>query len=122
MQIATLSYQYNPKENGDGRAKLHRRVLTTIINPHKKPKQRQSLYSKLSINSTDPLPPIINNGQRRSSIRVKGSSLPSSKLGETFPNSFSHQSRSQSRQSNKSENLNRRSRSVCFTRKTYYFE
>ncbi len=122
MQIATLSYQYNPKENvnGDSRAKLyHRRVLTTIRNPQKKSKIRQTLYSKLSAHSNDALPPIRNSVPRRSSMRVKGSSLPSSKLGETLMNSFYHQSRSQSRQSNKSENLIGRSRSVCFIRKKY---
>jgi hypothetical protein len=93
MQIATLSYQYDPKENvnGDSRAKLrHRRVLTTLTNPQKKYKHRQSFLSSLSTNSTIPLPPIARDGKRPSSIRIKGSSLPSSKLGESSAVSFNH--------------------------------
>jgi hypothetical protein len=124
MQIATLSYQYDPKENvnGDSRAKLrNRRILTTLANPQKKSKQRQSLFSDLSIHSNVPLPPIARNGKRPSSIRIKGSSLPSSKLGESSANLFNHQSRSHSRQSNKSDISGVRSRSVCLEKKTHIF-
>jgi len=119
MQIATLSYQFNPKDNvnGDGRAKLHhRRVITTLTNPQKKSKQRPSLRSTLSTYSNGPLPPIKNGFQHRDSIRTKGSSLPVSKLGETSAHSFGYRSRSHSRQSNISEHVDTRSRSVCLTR------
>lgn len=120
MQIATLNYQYKPKENvnGDSRAKLcHRHVLTTITNTQKKPKQRQSLHSKLNGHFGGALPPI-KNGSRRNSMRIKGSSLASLlKIGDTSAYSFHHQSRSQSRQSNNSENLDGRNRSVCLEKK-----
>ncbi|CAF0906278.1 unnamed protein product [Rotaria sp. Silwood1] len=105
MQIATLNYQYNPKENvnGGSRTKLHQRqILSTITNPPKKNKQRRSLFSDLSIHSNVPLPPIKTNGKRPSSIRIKGSSLTSSKLGDTSIYSIPHRSRSHSRQSNRS--------------------
>lgn len=116
MQIATLNYQYKPKENvnGDSRAKLcQRHILTTITSSQKKVKQRQSLNSDWTIHSNGQLPPIIKNGPRRSSIRINGSSVPSSKLGEPSAHSFQRQSRSNSRQSNKSENFDLRNRSVC---------
>lgn len=115
MQIATLSYQYNPKENANGntRARLrHRQVLTTITSPPKKNKPRQSLFSDLSTYSSVPLPPIKKSGKRPSSIRIKGSGLSSAKLGDTSIYSFHHQSRSHSRQSNRTERSHARSRSV----------
>jgi hypothetical protein len=115
MQIATLSYQYDPKENvnGDSRAKLrHRQVLTTISNPQKKPKQRRSLLSDLSTRSNVPLPPITKSGKRPNSIRIKGNSLTSSKIGDTSAYSFKQPLRSRSRQSDKSEISGARSKSV----------
>ena len=121
MQIATLSYRYKPKENGhdEHRARLCRRqILTTITtNPTKKIKSRRSLHSSdittQSFNNGQ-LPLINHNSQRRSSIRIQGSSLPSSKLGESSAYSFNHQQpRSRSRQSNLSDHLDGRSRSVC---------
>ncbi|CAF2597731.1 unnamed protein product [Rotaria sp. Silwood2] len=114
MQIATLNYRYNPKENvnGDSRTKLrHRQILTTITNPQKKHKRR-SLFSDLSTHSNVPLPPIKTKGKRPSSIRIKGSSITSSKLGDTSAYSVPHQSRSHSRQSNRSNISGARSRSV----------
>ena len=115
MQIATLSYRYKPKEKGnvDNRAKLfHRQILTTITNPTKKIKQRRSLHSDLTGQTNGQLPPINQAVPRRTSIRIQGSSLPSSKLGDTSAYSFQHQSRAHSRQSNKSDHLDGRSRSV----------
>jgi len=116
MQIATLSYQYDPKENlnGDHRAKLRQqRIRTTLTYPQKKQKQRQSLLTDITANSLQALPPIAKNGKRPSSIRIKGNSLPSSKLGDSSAFSFNHQSRSHSRLSNKSELSGVKSRSVC---------
>lgn len=118
MQIATLSYRYKPKENGhdDHRAKLSRRqILTTIMtNPTKKIKSRRSLHSDLTRQSNNgQLPPINSTPQRRSSIRIQGSSLPSSKLGESSAYSFHQPSRSRSRQSISSDHPDGRSRSVC---------
>jgi hypothetical protein len=116
MQLATLSYQYKPKENinGDSRAKLcHRHLRSTVTNVEKKPKQRRSLYSDLTLHSNGQLPPITTSARRRSSMRIRGSSLPSSKLGDLSSHSFHHQSRSHSRLSNSSEHFDTRSRSVC---------
>lgn len=113
MQIATLSYQYDPKDSGNGnsRAKLHQRqILTTIVNPTKKSKPRRSLFSEFT-HSSGPLPPIKQNTRRRNSIHIKGSSI-SSKIPDTSAYSLRNQSRSQSRQSNRS-NVSGRSRSVC---------
>ncbi|CAF0858056.1 unnamed protein product [Rotaria sordida] len=115
MQIATLSYRYNPRENvnGDHQAKLrHRQILTTITNPEKKHKQRRSLFTDLSAHSNVPLPPIKTNGKRPSSIRIKGSGIASSKLGDSSAYSLPHQSRSHSRQSNRSILSGARSRSA----------
>ncbi|CAF3201971.1 unnamed protein product [Rotaria socialis] len=113
MQIATLSYQYDPKDNSSSgsRAKLqHRQVLTTITNPQQQQKPRRSLFSDLSGNSNVPLPPIKKTVKRPNSIRIKGSSI-SSKVADTSVYSCQHQPRAHSRQSNISE-LSRRSRSV----------
>jgi hypothetical protein len=124
MQIATLSYHYKPKENlnGDSQAKLsHQHRRTTVTNLEKKVKQRQSLHSDLTIHTNGQLPPITTNVRRRSSsMQIKGSSLPSSKLGESPSHSFHHRpSRSNSRLSNTSEHLDARSRSVCLSNRTY---
>ncbi len=113
MQIATLNYQFNPKENvnGDGRAQLrHRKILTTVTNPQKKSYPRQSLHSDLSIHSIGTLPPIATNGHRGSSINIKGSTsfTTSSRIGETS----AHPSHSQSQLSN-NDNGDVTRRSVC---------
>ena len=117
MQVATLSYHYKPKENlnGDSRAKLcHRHIRTTLTNLEKKSKQRQSLYSDLTLHTNGQLPPITTNVRRGSSMRVKGSSLPSSKLGDSSAHSFNNRlSRSNSRLSLNSDHHDSRSRSVC---------
>ena len=115
MQTATLNYQYNSKENvnGSSRTKLHHRhVLTTVANPQKRRKQRQSLYSDLSQYSNAPLPPIKPINKRPSSIRIKGSSLTSSKIANISTYSANRQPRSHSQQSIKSEISIARSRSV----------
>lgn len=120
MQIATLSYRYKPNEKGnaDNRAKLlHRQILTTVTSPTKKIKQRRSVRSDLTGQSNGQLPPINQRVPRRTSIRIQGSSLPSSKLGDTSAFSFHHQSRSHSRLSNKSDQLDGRSRSVGHDRR-----
>jgi hypothetical protein len=114
MQIATLNYRYNPRENvnKDNKPKLlHRHLYTTIKNP---PKQRQSFLSNLSTNSHAHLPPIKTNGKRPSSIRIKGSGLTSSsKSNNISTHAFNQPPRSRSQQSDKSEGVGTRSRSVC---------
>lgn len=115
MQIATLNYQYDSKENvnADARARHRQRhVLSSIVKPQRKQKQRQSLLSDPSLNSNVPLPPIATNGKRPSSIRIKGSSLTAGKMIETTPYSFHQQSRSRSRNSDLNEPAGARSRSV----------
>lgn len=122
MQIATLSYHYdqNPNARGDNRSKIRQRqILATIANQPKQSKQRRSLYSDFSGHSTVPLPPIKTKGKRPNSIRVKGNSFASSKALDTSIYSYSHQSRSHSRQSNKSGPSIARSRSVCFREKCW---
>jgi hypothetical protein len=117
MQVATLSYQYNPKDNfhSDSKSKFqHRHILTTIKNPPKKPKQQRTILADLSTNSNVPLSQIKTaTSKRPSSIRIKGSGLQSSKFIETSISSFHQPSRSRSRQSDKSDILGPRSQSVC---------
>ena len=116
MQIATLSYRPNPKENFNSNTKsklLHRHTFTTRKNL---PKQRQYFLSDLRTNSRTRLPPIKTNGKRPSSIRVTGNGLTSSfKVNDLSTHSFNQPSRSRSRQSDKSDTLGGRSRSVCKT-------
>jgi hypothetical protein len=122
MQIATLRYQVNPKDKviSDARARLRYRQTLAITNPQKKPKQRQSLASKLSAHTNGAFPPIKKNSQHRNSIRINGSSLASSKIGEIYPSSLRHASRPPSRRSSKSEYRDGRSGSVCLQRKILF--
>jgi hypothetical protein len=116
MQIATLNYQYNPKEkfHSDSKSKYqHRHILTTITNPTKKSKQQRSFLPDLTTNSHAVLPPIKTTNKRPSSIRIKGSGLQSSKLNEASISAVHPSSRSRSRQSDKTDILGTRSRSVC---------
>ena len=115
MQIATLNYQYDSKENvnADARARHHQRhVLTSLVKPQRRYKPRQSLHSDPSLHSNPPLPPIPAHGKRPSSIRIQGSSLTANKLIETTPYSFHPQPRSRSRTSEQIETAGARSRSV----------
>lgn len=116
MQVATLSYHYNPKENFHSASKSkfqHRHILTTIKNPEKKSKQQQSFLSNPSKNLNAPLSPIKTTNKRPSSIRIKGSGLQSSKFNDVSIASFQQSVRSRSRQSDKSDIQGTRSRSVC---------
>jgi hypothetical protein len=116
MQIATLNYQYNPKDSFHSNSKTkfqHRHILTTVTNPKKKPKQRQSFLPNVSTNSNASLPPLKSTGKRPNSIRIKGSGILSSKFNDTSTYSFHQLSRSHSRQSDKSDIAGTRSRSVC---------
>ncbi|CAF3833004.1 unnamed protein product [Rotaria sp. Silwood1] len=115
MQIATLSYQSNPKENFHIDSRLafqHRHVLTTITNSSKKQKQRRSLLSAITVNSNHHLPPIKTNQKQSGSICIKGNGLPSSKLNDTLTSSFHQPSRSRSQQSDINDLSRIRSRSV----------
>ena len=115
MQIATLSYQYGPKDHrpNDSRGKYQRRqILTTVNNPSKKIKPQRTFLPDISTNSTHSLPAINKPSKRPSSIRIKGNGLQSSKLNETSTSSFQQPSRSRSRQSEKSDVAATRSRSV----------
>ena len=116
MQIATLAYQYKPEDGnqtGDNRARLQKKhLLTTIRNVPKKIKQRQTVNSDLTTYLNQQLPPIRTNEQRRNSMRIKGSSLASSKIGERSTYSFTPHVRTHSRLSNKSEHVEPNSRSV----------
>jgi len=116
MQVATLNYRYNPKDNFHSNSKSkfqHRHILTTIKNPPKKPKQQRSILADLSTNSNAPVPSIKTTSKRPSSIRIKGSGLQSSKFTETSISSFHQLSRSRSRQSDKSDIPGTISQSVC---------
>lgn len=108
MQIATLNYHYDSKENlnnNDVRGRQrHRHVLTSIVQSNKKPKQRQSLLSDPSLTSSVPLPPIPSHQKRPSSIRIKGNSLTAAKSSELSAYAFhANQSRSRSRNSDHSD-------------------
>ncbi|CAF1547363.1 unnamed protein product [Rotaria sordida] len=112
MQIATISYQSNPKENFHNDSRLpfqHRHILTTIKNPQKKQNQHRSVLSNLSINSNNHLPSIKTN-QKRSSI--KGNGLTSSKLNNISTVSFRQSSCSRSQQSDTNDISRTRSRSI----------
>lgn len=117
MQIATLNYHYSPKGNfhNDSKSKFqHRHILTTIKNPPKKPKHQRELSHDLSTNSNAPLPPITTKNKRPNSIRIKGNGLQSTKFNDASISSFQQSIRSRSRQSDRSDVLGTRSRSVCF--------
>ncbi|CAF4207822.1 unnamed protein product [Rotaria sordida] len=112
MQIATISYQSNPKENFHNDSRLpfqHRHILTTIKNPEKKQNKTRSVLYNLSINSNNHLPSIKTN-QKRSSI--KGNGLTSSKLNNISTVSFRQSSFSRSRQSDINDISRTRSRSI----------
>lgn len=120
MQVATLSYHYTPKDQrqNNSRSKIQRRhILTTVNNPTKKIKpqsqqQQRTFLPDISTNSTNSLPAIKKTSKRPSSIRIKGNGLQSSKLTDASISSFHQPSRSRSRQSDKSDHLGTRSRSV----------
>ena len=120
MQIATLNYNYGSKDNATNEARpkqRHRHVMTSVIQNQRKQKQRQSFISEQGIYSSVPLPPIVTNGKRPSSIRIKGSSLTSTKVTEVSVPTVEHHSRSRSRNSNQSDvNGRQRSRSVSHSR------
>lgn len=110
MQIATLNYHYDSKENltnNDlrGGRQRQRHVLTNLVQSNKKPKQRQSLLSDPSLSSSVPLPPIPSNQKRPSSIRIKGNSLTTAaKPSDVSAYAFHpNQSRSRSRHSDHSD-------------------
>jgi hypothetical protein len=116
MQIATLNYRSNPKDkfHNDSKSKFqYRHILTTIKNSQKKPKQQRSFLSDISTQTNLPLPPIKTTNKQPDSIRIKGNGLTSSKFNDVSLSSFRQPSRSRSRQSDKSDILATRSRSVC---------
>jgi hypothetical protein len=116
MQIATLNYHYNPKNNFHSNSKSKfqlRHIVTTIKSPEKKPKQRRAYEPNISINSNASLPLIKATSKRPNSIRIKGNGIISSKFNDSSTYSFHQLPRSNSRQSNKSDVSGTRSRSVC---------
>ncbi|CAF2836817.1 unnamed protein product [Rotaria sp. Silwood2] len=124
MQVATLSYQSNPKENFHNDPRLtfqHRHILTTITSPQKKQKQRRPPLSDVSINSNNHLPSVKIYQKRPGSIYVKGNRLTSSKLNDistvsklndTSTTSFHQPSRARSQVSDINDISRIRSRSV----------
>ena len=116
MQIATLNYQYGPKDkySSDSKSKVqHRHILTTFTGPQKKSKQQRTFQPDVSVTSNNSLPPIHKRGKRSNSMRVNGSGLQSSKANEKFQASLRQPSRARSRHSNKSDLPRARSGSVC---------
>ncbi|CAM2701557.1 unnamed protein product [Rotaria socialis] len=118
MQIATLNYPPNPKENlhSDSRSAFHhRQVLTIVTNVEKKQKQRRSFLSDLTANSNKRLPPMKTNSNRPSSIRIKGNGFTAPKLHDKSMTSYNQPCRTQSRLSEKNDAIGTRSRSVTPT-------
>ena len=116
MQIATLNYQYNPKDNFHSNSKSKfrlRHIVATIKSPEKTSKQRRSFATNFSTNSNASLPLIKATSKRPNSIRIKGNGIISSKFNDSSTYSFHQLPRSNSRQSNKSDVSGTRSRSVC---------
>jgi hypothetical protein len=116
MQIATLNYQYGPKDkySSDSKSKAqHRHILTTFTSPQKKSKQQRTFQPDVSLMSSNSLPPIQKSGKRPNSIRVNGSGLQSSKANDKFQSSLRQPSRARSRHSNRSDLQRTRSQSVC---------
>ncbi|CAF3843740.1 unnamed protein product [Rotaria magnacalcarata] len=118
MQIATINYPPNPKENfqSDPRSAFHdRQVLTIVTNAEKKQKQRRSFLSDLTANSNKRLPPMKKNSNRPSSMRIKGNGFTASKLHDKSMTSCNQPRRTQSRLSEKNDAIGTRSRSVTPT-------
>lgn len=110
MQVATLSYQYKPKENFHNKSKsnVHQRILLANVKISRKKSQHdRSFSSDQSANSNRTLPAI----KPKNSIHIHGNGLQQArKLNDVSISSFN---RSRSRQSNKSTNLGLTSRTVC---------
>lgn len=112
MQVATLSYQYNPKDQFSTHSKSKhpsRHVLTTVINPAtKKPRKQDNLTTKYN----QPLPPIKSTTKTKNSISIHGNGLQGAALQDSSLPSFHQASRSHSRHSNRSDPLGGRSQTV----------
>ena len=117
MQIATFNYQDDSKGDFHSGSKLtfhHRLTFNARTNSQKKQKQRRSFVSDLTTHSHAPLPPVKVNNQLPSSIRIKGNGITTSrKSNKISTSSFYQASRSCSRESNRSNISEARSRSVC---------
>lgn len=124
MQIATLNYQLNPKENFH----CDSRPVFNIVGKTSKKHQRECLSSGNNGNSSKPLAPVKTHKKDSTSMHIQGNGLHSSKLTDASTCSFYQGSRSRSRLSDINDIPVARSRSVCtkiilifITKTVFYF-